>query len=163
MLVICSIVPTGPATLASEFADYAPGSLVRLYGTNWVPGESVHLFINDDSSNTWSLSTNPDPIAAADGTLYFEFTLPSWFVANYSAKATGSVTPGPVYAYFTDLAIGVKVDRSMVRPSWPTPPPDWQVRQIGPGEVDTRETGWIVTRVPAGFVKIAEQASPARA
>jgi sigma-E factor negative regulatory protein RseB len=57
---------------------------------------------------------------------------------------------------FTDLAIGVKVDRSMVRPSWPTPPPDWQIRQIGPGEVDARETGWIVTRVPAGFVKIAE-------
>ncbi len=57
---------------------------------------------------------------------------------------------------FSDLAIGIKVDRSMVRPSWPTPPPDWQIRQIGPGEVESKDTGWIVTRLPAGFVKIAE-------
>ncbi len=57
---------------------------------------------------------------------------------------------------FTDLSIGVKLDRSMVRPSWPTPPPDWQIRQIGPGEVESKETGWIVTRLPPGFVKIAE-------
>ena len=57
---------------------------------------------------------------------------------------------------FTDISIGAKVDRSMVRPSWPTPPPDWQVRQIGPGEVETKDTGWVVSRLPAGFVKIAE-------
>ena len=57
---------------------------------------------------------------------------------------------------FTDISIGVKIDRSMVRPSWPTPPPDWQIRQIGPGEVEAKDTGWVVTRLPAGFVKIAE-------
>jgi sigma-E factor negative regulatory protein RseB len=65
---------------------------------------------------------------------------------------------------FTDIAIGVKIDRSMVRPSWPTPPPDWQVRHIGTGEVDAKDTGWVVTRLPAGFVKIAEgfRSLPAR-
>ncbi len=57
---------------------------------------------------------------------------------------------------FTDISIGIKIDRSMVRPSWPTPPPDWQIRQIGPGEVEAKDTGWVVTRLPAGFVKIAE-------
>jgi sigma-E factor negative regulatory protein RseB len=57
---------------------------------------------------------------------------------------------------FTDIAIGVKVDRSAIKPSWPMPPPDWQVRQIGPGEAEMKDTGWVVTRVPPGFVKIAE-------
>jgi len=57
---------------------------------------------------------------------------------------------------FTDLAIGVKIDRDMVRPTWAVAPPDWRVRQAGPGDVDMKETGWIVTRVPPGFVKIVE-------
>ena len=33
---------------------------------------------------------------------------------------------------FTDLAIGVRVDREMVRPSWPPAPPDWVVRRWDP-------------------------------
>jgi sigma-E factor negative regulatory protein RseB len=57
---------------------------------------------------------------------------------------------------FTDLTIGAKIDRSMVRPTWPAAPPDWQVRQSGPGEVELKETGWIATRLPPGFAKIVE-------
>ena len=57
---------------------------------------------------------------------------------------------------FTDLTIGAKIDRSMVLPTWPAAPPDWQVRQSGPGEVELKETGWVVAKLPPGFAKIVE-------
>ncbi len=57
---------------------------------------------------------------------------------------------------FTDLAIGAKVDRDMVKPSWSAVPPEWEVREVGPGEVVFRETGWLVNRLPPGFSKIVE-------
>ena len=57
---------------------------------------------------------------------------------------------------FTDLAIGVRVDREMVRPSWPPAPPDWVVRSVGPEDVELRDTGWSVGRLPPGFAKIVE-------
>jgi sigma-E factor negative regulatory protein RseB len=57
---------------------------------------------------------------------------------------------------FTDITIGAKIDREMVKPTWAAAPPDWLVRQSGPGEVELKETGWTVTRVPPGFMKIVE-------
>jgi sigma-E factor negative regulatory protein RseB len=57
---------------------------------------------------------------------------------------------------FMDIEIGDKVDRDMVKPTYPPAPPDWRVRQLGPGEVEMTDTGWVVTRVPPGFVKIVE-------
>lgn len=57
---------------------------------------------------------------------------------------------------FTEITIGAKIDREMVKPTWPAAPADWQVRQTGPGEVDMKDTGWTVTRVPPGFIKIVE-------
>jgi sigma-E factor negative regulatory protein RseB len=57
---------------------------------------------------------------------------------------------------FTEITIGAKIDRDMVKPTWPVAPADWQVRQTGPGETDMKDTGWTVTRVPPGFVKIVE-------
>jgi sigma-E factor negative regulatory protein RseB len=57
---------------------------------------------------------------------------------------------------FTDLTIGAKLDRAMVRPTWPAAPPDWQVRQSGAGEVELKDTGWVATRLPPGFAKIVE-------
>ena len=42
---------------------------------------------------------------------------------------------------FTDIAIGAKIDREMVKPTWPPAPPDWQVRQSGPGESDAEGHG----------------------
>lgn len=57
---------------------------------------------------------------------------------------------------FTDLAIGARIDLEMVKPSWPSTPPDWQVRQSGPADVDVKETGWAVERLPPGFAKVAE-------
>jgi sigma-E factor negative regulatory protein RseB len=57
---------------------------------------------------------------------------------------------------FTDLSIGARVDREMVRPSWPPAPPDWVVRAAGPGDVELRDTGWSVAKLPPGFTKIVE-------
>jgi sigma-E factor negative regulatory protein RseB len=56
---------------------------------------------------------------------------------------------------FTEIAIGVKIDRELVKPTWPVTPPDWQVRESGPSE-DAKDTGWTVTRPPPGFVKIVD-------
>ncbi len=57
---------------------------------------------------------------------------------------------------FTDVAINEKIDRDMVKPSWATAPPDWQVKQGSYGEMLPRETGWTVGKVPGGFQKIME-------
>jgi sigma-E factor negative regulatory protein RseB len=57
---------------------------------------------------------------------------------------------------FTEIRIGADIDRDMVKPTWPGAPADWQVRQSGPGEAEMKETGWVVNRVPPGFMKIAE-------
>ena len=47
---------------------------------------------------------------------------------------------------FTDVQIGARLDRDMVRPPFLTPPPDWQVRESPPGEV--RPGGWCATCLP---------------
>jgi len=57
---------------------------------------------------------------------------------------------------FTEISIGGKIDREMVKPTWAVAPPDWKVRQSGPDEADAKETGWTVSRVPPGFLKIVE-------
>jgi len=57
---------------------------------------------------------------------------------------------------FTDIAIGVRVERDQVKPSWAGTPPDWQLREGTAGDAVKQDTGWSVTRPPPGFVKITE-------
>ena len=57
---------------------------------------------------------------------------------------------------FSDIQIGVKLERDMLKPPFPAPPSDWQVRESPPGEVVTKETGWVVKDMPPGFAKIIE-------
>ena len=57
---------------------------------------------------------------------------------------------------FTDLQVGTKIDRSLVEPSWPTLPPDWQVRQGSGGDLAQQDTGWTVSRILPGFAKVME-------
>ncbi|MEP7276750.1 MAG: MucB/RseB C-terminal domain-containing protein [Betaproteobacteria bacterium] len=57
---------------------------------------------------------------------------------------------------FTDIQVNAKVDKSMVEPSWPAVPPDWTIKELSAGDVALHETGWVVTRIPAGFTKIME-------
>ena len=86
---------SGPATFVSDQADYPPGGTVVLTGDNWASGESVHITVNDDAGQTWSLSSGTgtapaDPVANDTGSFSYTFSLPAWFVANYTATATGA-------------------------------------------------------------------------
>ena len=69
-------------------------------------GEAVHIYVNDESSKSWNHNSNPDPVADANGDFTYKFTLPSWFVSNYSAKATGMTSGKVATVDFTDLSIG---------------------------------------------------------
>ena len=57
---------------------------------------------------------------------------------------------------FSDLTINAVIEPSMVEPSWPAVPGDWQVLENASGDVVPQDTGWVVTRVPPGFEKIME-------
>ncbi|MGH8802758.1 MAG: MucB/RseB C-terminal domain-containing protein, partial [Casimicrobiaceae bacterium] len=57
---------------------------------------------------------------------------------------------------FTDITLDVPVNRALVAPSWPVTPPDWQVIEGVAGDLAVENTGWVVTRLPAGFSKIME-------
>lgn len=57
---------------------------------------------------------------------------------------------------FSDLAIGAKLDREAARPTWPSLPEGWQEKQTKMGAKESIDTGWIVAKLPPGFVKIME-------
>ena len=57
---------------------------------------------------------------------------------------------------FTDIQIGVKIERDTVRPSFRPPPADWEMRESLPGDVVQQDTGWLVKELPPGFSKIVE-------
>ena len=57
---------------------------------------------------------------------------------------------------FSDIQIGVRLDRDVAKPLFPAPPADWQVRESPPGEVVAKDTGWVVKDMPPGFAKIIE-------
>ncbi|HET9667741.1 MAG TPA: PxKF domain-containing protein [Desertimonas sp.] len=91
--------PVGTPTIQSDLADYPPGGLVTLMGSGWQPGESVHIFVNDDWGSSWS--RNVDVTADASGAIVDQFNLPNWFVATYRVVATGSLS-GSATTTFTD-------------------------------------------------------------
>jgi large repetitive protein len=86
-------------TIQSDQADYPPGATVTLTGSNWQPGEHVHLYVNDDSGKTWDY--NADVNADANGDVSHTFNLPDWFVATYKVTATGDAS-GVATHTFTD-------------------------------------------------------------
>ncbi|MEO8305902.1 MAG: MucB/RseB C-terminal domain-containing protein [Betaproteobacteria bacterium] len=57
---------------------------------------------------------------------------------------------------FSEVAIGAKIDRDMVKPTYPPTPSGWRVRRSGQAEADSKDTGWTATRIPPGFVKIVD-------
>jgi hypothetical protein len=93
---------TAAPTIQSDKDDYAPGELVTLTGSNWQPGESVNVVVNDEEGQTWS--RNVDVTADASGNITDQFNLPDWFVATYKVTATGSES-GVVTTTFTDSII----------------------------------------------------------
>src|SRR5687767_12035146 len=48
-----SLVPIGNPTISSDKGDYPPGGAVILTGSNWQPGEIVHIRVNDDAGESW--------------------------------------------------------------------------------------------------------------
>ena len=76
--------PTTPPTILSDKDDYAPGEAVTLTGANWQPGETVHIFVNDDEGQTWRRDV--DVVADANGAITDSFNLPDWFVATYTVQ-----------------------------------------------------------------------------
>ena len=57
---------------------------------------------------------------------------------------------------FSDIQIGVRLDRDATKPPFATVPPDWQVRESPAADVAPTDTGWVVRDVPPGFIKIVE-------
>lgn len=79
--------PSNPPFIQSDLLDYNPGQLVMLTSGNWLPGESVLVYVNDEIGQTWSISV--DKVADANGQFTYQFNLPNWFVATYYVTATG--------------------------------------------------------------------------
>jgi hypothetical protein len=101
-------------TITSDKADYAPGELVTLTGSNWTPGESVNVVVNDDVGQTWNRNVNVT--ADASGNISDSFNLPDWFVATYSVKATGA-SGAVVTSSFTDAVPSTTAVTSSKNPS----------------------------------------------
>ncbi len=80
----------GTPTIKSDLEDYPPGGLVTLTGMGWQPGESVHIFVNDDWGSSWS--RHLDVTADASGAITDQFNLPNWFVAVYRVLASGDAS-----------------------------------------------------------------------
>src|SRR4051794_3080399 len=92
-------------TISSDRPDYSPGETVTLNGSNWQPGEVVHISVNDSAGATW----NRDVDVTADmlGDVQDSFALPAWVVAEYSVTATGALS-GTATTTFTDGVLTVK-------------------------------------------------------
>ena len=110
MIAVPSAAFAANPMLVSDRTDYSPGDTATLTGSDWVPGEVVHIVVNDDQSESWRLESGiadaaADPVVDASGGFTYAFTLPTWFVAKYTATATGPVS-GSATTTFTDVAIG---------------------------------------------------------
>ena len=100
-----SVLPIGNPTISSDKDDYPPGGAVILTGTNWQPGELVHIRVNDDAGESWRRDV--DVIADGNGTIRDEFQLPAWFVALYTVTATGPIS-GTATTTFTDGTVDIR-------------------------------------------------------
>ena len=98
-LTASSTGPLGSPTISSDKADYAPGETVVLTGDNWLPGEHVHITVNDNVGQAWVRDS--DVNADASGSIRDEFQLPTSFIAEYAVTATGDAS-GTATTTFTD-------------------------------------------------------------
>ena len=82
-----------------------------LTGDNWLPGEHVHITVNDNVGQTWVRDS--DVNADASGSIRDEFQLPTSFIAEYAVTATGDAS-GTAQTTFTDGNVKVNVTPSSV-------------------------------------------------
>ena len=104
----------GTPTISSDKADYAPGETVVLTGDNWLPGEHVHITVNDNVGQTWVRDS--DVNADASGSIRDEFQLPTSFIAEYAVTAVGDAS-GTAQTTFTDGNLKISVTPSGVTAS----------------------------------------------
>lgn len=94
-------------TITSDKADYPPGGTVVLTGSNWQPGESVNIVVDDDGVDERDWQRDVTVTADENGNIRDEFQLPDWFVADYSVKATGAQS-GVATTTFTDAVAKIE-------------------------------------------------------
>ncbi|MDQ4035544.1 MAG: hypothetical protein M3153_06405 [Chloroflexota bacterium] len=94
--------PTLLPWIGSDRDDYPPGSYVRLSSGDWQPGEQVEVYVNDHASFSWSRRVT----VTADeyGQFLDEFTLPNWFVAEFSVVATGELSGVATHRFLDSVA-----------------------------------------------------------
>ncbi len=73
-------------TISTDQQDYAPGSVVTITGSGWPAGDSLSVFTNDSSGNTWSQTDQATTDSSGDFT--DKVTLPLMYVSNYSVTAS---------------------------------------------------------------------------
>jgi hypothetical protein len=105
--VSCQEAAATSPWIASDLDDYPPGGLVTLTGGDWVPGQVVEIFVDDDGiaddeMGEWSHSATV--VADEDGTLVYVFNIAPWFVADYTVVATGECSKAETA--FTDSVQG---------------------------------------------------------
>lgn len=98
-LTASSTGPLGSPTISSDKAEYAPGESVILTGDQWLPGEHVHITVNDSVGQTWIRES--DVSADSSGAIRDEFQLPNTFIAEYAVTATGDAS-GTATTSFAD-------------------------------------------------------------
>ena len=101
------------ASISSEFADYAPGALVRLSGAGWVGDEKVKITINDTVGQTWQRFATVSVDGA--GIILDEFPLPTYFISDYDVTAVGLDTGRIATAAFTDGLATITVRKAGAR------------------------------------------------
>src|SRR5215218_5512979 len=75
-------------TITSDLPDYPPGATVNLTGSNWQPGESVHINVNDDVGQSWSYDSTPGAVAGGSGNIRPSLTLAKRIAAKSRSTAT---------------------------------------------------------------------------
>ena len=50
LLLLATIAANAQATLSTDKLDYAPGEIVYITGTGWLPGETVNLWVMNETN-----------------------------------------------------------------------------------------------------------------
>ena len=144
--------PAPASFIQSDKEDYLAGELVTLTSGNWLPGEMVHLFVNDDQWQTWYMSI--DVQADDNGSFTHQFNLPNWFVAVYRVTATGTMS-GTAVTTFTDSrtinSVMLNSGTSVTVPAGATISASVNVTTTtSGGNNDWQSTSWRIATTPSG-------------
>jgi Bacterial Ig domain len=131
-------------TIRSEEANDAPGKTITLTGSNWQPGESVHINVTDNQGKIWS--RNVDVTADASGQIQVQFQLPDGFAAPYKVTAMGDQS-GVATTSFTDSNVSFR--------STSPAPASWTVNYTTHGGGKTTDDTSCATEGTDGFKTIS--------